>query len=166
MTETSTRFALPFLQPGQAQKEVYHNEALATLDIAMHATVQAAGTVDPPATPAPGACWIVGAAATGAWSGQAGAIAGWTTGGWRFVSPSEGMLAWSIADGVWLQRIGAAWITGRVRASSVWIGGVQVVGSQQAAIAAASGGSTVDAEARTAIDTVLQALRAHGLIAA
>jgi hypothetical protein len=46
----------------------------------------------------------------------------------------------------------------------VKVGGQQVVGSQAAAIASPSGGATVDAEARTAIDAILAALRAHGLI--
>lgn len=43
--------------------------------------------------------------------------------------------------------------------------GVQVVGAQGAAVADASGGATVDAEARTAINTLLARLRTHGLIA-
>ncbi len=42
--------------------------------------------------------------------------------------------------------------------------GVQVIGNQGAAVADASGGSTVDAEARTAINTLLSRLRTHGLI--
>lgn len=42
---------------------------------------------------------------------------------------------------------------------------IQVVGAQGAAVADASGGSTVDAEARTALNALLARLRAHGLIA-
>ena len=41
---------------------------------------------------------------------------------------------------------------------------VQVLGAQGAAVADASGGATVDAEARTAINTLLARARAHGLI--
>lgn len=41
----------------------------------------------------------------------------------------------------------------------------KVVGQQGAAVADAAGGATVDAEARTAINTLLARLRAHGLIA-
>ena len=44
-------------------------------------------------------------------------------------------------------------------------GGTQVVGAQGAAVADASGGATIDAEARTAINTLLARLRTHGLIA-
>lgn len=43
--------------------------------------------------------------------------------------------------------------------------GVQVLGAQGAAVADASGGATIDAEARTAINTLLARLRTHGMIA-
>jgi hypothetical protein len=46
----------------------------------------------------------------------------------------------------------------------VIIDGDQVIGSRVSAIAGPSGGATVDAEARTAIDQILGALRGHGLI--
>jgi hypothetical protein len=51
-----------------------------------------------------------------------------------------------------------------VRASSLLIDGQQVVGARAAAIAAPSGGSTVDAEARVAVEAILAAMRQHGLI--
>lgn len=44
------------------------------------------------------------------------------------------------------------------------VNGVQVVTDQQSAIPDATGGATVDAEARTAINDLLAALRIHGLI--
>jgi hypothetical protein len=44
------------------------------------------------------------------------------------------------------------------------VNSVQVVTSQQPAIPDASGGATVDTEARTAINALLAALRIHGLI--
>lgn len=43
--------------------------------------------------------------------------------------------------------------------------GVQVLGDQQSTIADPSGGATQDAEARTAIAAIIDALQAHGLIA-
>jgi len=58
------------------------------------------------------------------------------------------------------------WDVGTVQASSVVIDGVQVVGSQAAAIPEPSGGTNVDAEARATISTMLSALRHHGLISA
>lgn len=45
------------------------------------------------------------------------------------------------------------------------VNSIQVVGAQGAAVSDASGGATVDAEARTAINTLLARLRTHGLIA-
>jgi len=52
----------------------------------------------------------------------------------------------------------------RVR-DTVFVNGTQVVSAQGVAVADASGGSTVDTEARTAINALLARLRAHGLIA-
>jgi hypothetical protein len=48
---------------------------------------------------------------------------------------------------------------------AVVIASQQIIGAQGAAVADASGGATVDAEARTAINTLLSRLRTHGLIA-
>ena len=45
------------------------------------------------------------------------------------------------------------------------VDGLQVVGSRGAAIPTPTGGGTVDAEARTAIGSILSAMRTHGLIA-
>lgn len=45
------------------------------------------------------------------------------------------------------------------------VGGTKVVGTQQAAINNPAGGSTVDTQARVAINAILTALAAHGLIA-
>ena len=50
MTETS-RWALPLLDAGQAQKEMTHNEALARLDLLAQAGVQAVGVDAPPPGP-------------------------------------------------------------------------------------------------------------------
>lgn len=54
MTDTTPRLALPMLQPGQAQKEMFHNEALALLDLATQAVVEAVGVDAPPGDPVPG----------------------------------------------------------------------------------------------------------------
>lgn len=45
------------------------------------------------------------------------------------------------------------------------VNNVQVVGAQQAYIANATGGTAIDAEARTTLDSILTAMKAHGLIA-
>ena len=82
---TTARLAMPLIQPGQAQKELYHNEALLVADAAVQASVAAVGLDAPPANPAAGACWIVGSAPTGAWAGRAQALAAFTATGWRFI---------------------------------------------------------------------------------
>lgn len=163
--DSSARLTLPFLAAGQAQKEMTVNEALTRLDIAVQASVIAGGIDTPPAAPESGQCWIVGDAPTDEWSGRAGMLAGWTSGGWRFVRPVEGMTAWSAAEGMTWRHIGGAWKAGELGGSRLVIGGVQVVGAQQPAIAAPSEGSVIDAEAREALASILAALRSHGLIA-
>ena len=66
----TSRLGLPFLSTGQAQKEFTHNEALQTLDLAVAAAVEESARADPPLSPAIGDCYIVGASATGEWSGK------------------------------------------------------------------------------------------------
>jgi hypothetical protein len=165
MADTSPRLALPLLAAGQAQKELFHNEALATLDALVQPCVQASGVNDPPATPSIGQSWIVGPSPTGAWAGQARAVATWSEGGWRFAGAFEGMTLW-VADAMLPARYaGGVWSVGQIRATTLAIGGQQVVGARQPAIAGPSGGTTVDAEARTAITALIVALGTHGLIA-
>jgi hypothetical protein len=164
MTTTSDRLKLPFLAVAQAQKEMTHNEALALLDVAVQPVVQEVAPIGVPAAPALGQCWIVGQNPTGEWIGQAGSLAAWTTGGWRFVLPFEGMTAWSIGDGLTARRAGSAWIVGRVTAAAFMVGNQQVIGARRPAISASTGGTTVDLQARTAIAAILDAMTAHGLI--
>ena len=164
MTETSSRFGLPFIMPGQAQKEAYHNEALALVDAALHACVVEGPTDVVPADPAVGECWIVAPDAAGAWSGQAGRLASWTAGGWRFIGPVPGMAVWNVDAGYAMRWTGEAWSSGEWPVSALTIGGQQVVGERLETVASPSGGTTIDAEARAAIDAVIVALRTHGLI--
>jgi len=165
MADASSRFGLPYLQPGQAQKEIFHNEALTTVDTLLHAAAESAGDDVPPITPTVGQCWIVGSSPSGAWAGHAGALAAWSEGGWRFAVPTEGMSVWLRDVELWARRGASAWIIGDIPAQSVSVAGLQIVGAQQPAVADPSGGATVDAQARTALSALLAAARAHGLIA-
>ncbi|AMK22460.1 MULTISPECIES: DUF2793 domain-containing protein [unclassified Sphingobium] len=165
MTMDSTfRWALPQLFAGQAQKEIFHNEALTRIDMLLHGAVESADEDVPPASPAVGACWIVTAGASGAWEGQDGALACWTDGGWRFAAPRVGLSLWVVDRGHVMQHDGVDWHDSGVRGDGFYIGGARVVGAQAAAITDPSGGATVDAEARSALAAILGALRAHGLI--
>ena len=163
MTDQSARLLLPLLHPGQAQKEIFHNEALLMLDMLTCCSAVEIALDTPPDDPGPGQCWVLGSAPEGVWSGHAGAIAGWTEGGWRFLEPRQGMRVWAgetqgfalFTDGEW--RVGTTY-------GKLFIEGEQVVGPRLAAVAEPAGGGTVDAEARAAIVAVLEALRVHGLI--
>jgi Protein of unknown function (DUF2793) len=160
----SARLNLPFLSAGQAQKEFFHNEALQMLDLLVAAAVEEGPRSNPPASPVVGACYIVGASPSGGWVGKDGCIAGFTSGGWRFIPATEGMIAFVKSAEVWAGYRSGAWELGIVRGASLVLDGNQVVGSQLAAIAGPSGGTVVDTESRTAINQILAALRQHGLI--
>jgi hypothetical protein len=163
MTERSARFALPYILPGQAQKEAYHNEALAALDGLVHAAVEGAAAAIPPAAPEPGQCWIVAAGATGPWAEQQDRLAIWTSGGWRFLAPAAGMKLWDKAAGHWRYWTGSAWSDGRLPSAGLLVGGHQVVGTRCAAVPSPSGGTIIDVEARAAIAALIVALKSHGL---
>ena len=164
MDETSARYGLAFIVPGQAQKELFHNEALASIDAALHPAVEGGPTGNPPVTPAIGQCWLVGPNAVEAWAGRGGMLAAWTSGGWRYIDPQVGMCVWDKAAALHRRWTGTVWTGGEVVAVAVHVGGVQVVGSRQPAVPSPSGGAVIDQEARTAIASVIVALQSHGLI--
>ncbi len=164
MAEATTRHGLPLLQAGQAQKEVTHNEAVVLLDLLTHAAV-AALLATPPANPEVGQSWIVANDATGDWTGHEKALACWTEGGWRYLTPRAGMVVWQQAAGGFVWFDGGAWRADGWPTAGLLVGGEQVVGPQEAAIPNPTGGATIDGEARVVIGQILSALRAHGLIA-
>ena len=139
------RFALPLLAAAQAQKEMFHNEALTLIDALVAPGAEDGPIATPPSVPQEGQCWIVAGNATGAWSGQGGAIALWTAGGWRFTAPRREMRIMRLSDGAILRFDGGAWVT-------------------PASVADPSGGSVIDVEARAAIAALISCLTAHGLL--
>lgn len=138
-------FSLPLLATAQANKEITHNEALALIDALLYPVVEAGPSAAPPASPAVGESWIVGASPTGEWTGQAGRIAIWTAGGWRFVAPREAMRVVRRTDGAGLRFEGGLW-------------------AEPPVVEGPSGGAVVDSEARSAIDALILSLAAHGLL--
>ena len=121
------------------------------LDTLVGAAVEELPRADPPASPLVGTSYVVGSGATGAWSGRAGQIAFFTPGGWRYVSPTDGLSVFVKSNGMTLRFEGGTW--------------KQILGSQQPVIPDAAGGTVVDLEARAAIAAMLAALRSHSLIA-
>ena len=160
----SPRLAVPYILQSQSQKEVTHNEALNILDGLVQAVVEDDALTAPPASPAEGQVWLVAAGATGAWAGHDGALAHFIGGAWIFHAPLEGWSVWLKPQGLVARHDGSAWVGGVVTAATVEIGGDQIIGPRQSAIADATGGTTVDTEARAALNALLAACRAHGLI--
>ncbi|MEP6982456.1 MAG: hypothetical protein ABI853_02285 [Sphingomicrobium sp.] len=81
-----------------------------------------------------------------------------------FARSVEGMASYVKSTGVWVNYRAGAWELGTLRATSLVLGGSQVVGARLSAIAGPSGGTNVDVESRATINQVLAALRQHGLI--
>jgi hypothetical protein len=160
----TARFQLPFILPGQAQKEVYHNEALTRIDAALHAAVEEGPLPSPPQAPQIGRSWIVAASATGDWGGEDHGLATWAEGGWRFIAPQAGMVVWNKTQGLSLHWDGTGWSNGELPVSCLMVGGQQVVGARCPPVASPSGGTTIDLESRAAIDAIIATLMSHGLI--
>ena len=141
----SVRHDLPYLFAGQAQKEGYVNEALARIDALLHMTVEDAAD-SPPAGAVDGQCWLVGSAASGAWSGHSGQIAGLSSGNWMFFSPRDGMRVLNRATGQEIRFAGGWQLPTRP--------------------ALPTGGQTVDEQARAAISAIVACLTEAGLLPA
>jgi hypothetical protein len=162
--DQSARFALPFLAPGQMQKETFHNEALQAIDMLLCPIVEGL-LQSPPMNAAIGSCYLVAADADGAWLGQDGALACMTDGGWRYVPATEGLSVLDRATGEVIVHRNGNWETGIVRAQEVRINDQVVLRNRQPGIADPASGSIVDNECRAAVSAILTTLRAHGLIA-
>lgn len=142
-TSVSPRYALPLLFAGQAQKELFVNEAHALTDALLHPAIEGEAD-DPPASPAEGECWLVGPAPTGAWEDHAGRLACLQAGSWIFATPRDGM---HVLDRTTGQSI---------RFLDGW--------HRPVLPEAPSGGSTVDSEARAAIAELVDILIASGIL--
>ena len=162
--EATERYELPLLQSGQSQKEITHNEALIRLDALLHLAIESQAAAAPPASPEPGQCWIVAASAAGAWAGKEGQVAQFHAGGWSFIEPADGCLAWVKDEGLFAYRSAGDWRSDAWPVRRLRLGGATMLTAPQPAIANPSGGGVVDAEARSILVQVLEALREQGLI--
>lgn len=139
------RIDLPLLFAGQAQKEIHLNEAIARLDALLFLAIE--GEADsPPSAPDNGLSWLVGSTPQGDWAGHAGRLALRQADNWLFAEPVEGMRLLNRASG-------QEW-----RFLSGW--------KVPARPALPSGGTTIDAEARSAIGQILAALGEAGIVPA
>ncbi|ODN72444.1 DUF2793 domain-containing protein [Methylobrevis pamukkalensis] len=108
MTQTP-RAGLPLLAAAQAQKHVTHNEALVVLDALTGLCILDRDLTEPPSGAAEGECWLVAAGATGDWADEDGQIACRIDGGWRFLSPFPGLVAYVADEARLLIRRAADW---------------------------------------------------------
>lgn len=141
-TSETPRWSLPLLFAGQAQKEFFVNEAQTLVDALLHLSI-ADIAATPPSDPAPGQCWIVDDDPQGEWAGRTNQIAVWASGNWKFVTPQTGMSAFHETLGKSL-HFDNSWQSTQVPASP-------------------QGGATIDAEARAAIDSLVETLRNLGI---
>lgn len=111
MADQTPTLNLPYIMPSQAQKHVTHNQALEILDAVVQLSVLDADTGAPPSTPSEGDRHIVGPAPTGAWAGHESDIAVSRPGGWAFVAPLAGWLAWVQDAGRLLVFDGGDWMS-------------------------------------------------------
>lgn len=141
----SPRFGLPFLFAGQSQKEAFVNEAHALSDALLHCAIEGEAS-SPPAAPADGENWLVGASPTDAWTGQAGKLACRQGGNWLFVTPRDGMRVLDRSNGQ-DRRFRNGWLA-------------------PSAPSDPTGGVTVDVEARAAFQALIDKLREAGIFPA
>lgn len=141
--DASPRFALPLLHAGQAQKEVFVNEALMLSDALMHCLVLGEANA-PPENPLENDAWIVAQNAIGAWAGQEDSVALRRGAGWAFVTPRDGLRVFDASRGAEMLFFGF-W-----RKASLPVEPL--------------GGTSVDGEARTAISDLVSALQALGIL--
>jgi hypothetical protein len=115
---------MTLLASGQAQKHITLNEALTRLDALVMLSVKSRVLATPPTSPVDGVRYIVGAAATGDWSGHDGEIAVFLNGGWDFAAPSEGWRAWVENESIDVFYFSGAWSAGATAPSG---GGLQTL---------------------------------------
>ncbi len=111
MSEQTSNLSMPLIMPSQAQKHVTHNEAIELLDMIVQLTLEETDDNTPPVVAGEGQAWALGAAPTGDWAGQSNMIATWRGGGWLFVTPREGWIAWVKGDDALKVLTGGSWAT-------------------------------------------------------
>lgn len=106
----STHLKLPYILPGQAQKHITHNEAIAALDTLAQLAVLDRDLNTPPGTPDVNMRYIVGPTPTGDWAGKANQVTAWDGAAWRFHLPEPGWLAFVLDENGLLAWSGTAWL--------------------------------------------------------
>jgi len=142
---TTTHLSLPYLESGQAQKHVTLNESLRMLDALVMPAVKDRDLAAPPAAPADGDRYIVGAPGSGAFAGKDNQIAQYVDGGWLFHPPRAGWTCYVEDESVLAAFDGAGWI-----AASGAAGGREVLAANRTYYVRTDGSDSNDGLANTA----------------
>ena len=106
----STHLKLPYILPGQAQKHITHNEAIAALDALTQLAVLDRDLSAPPGSPNVNMRYIVGPTPTGVWAGKANQVTAWDGAAWAFHAPEPGWLAFVLDENGLLAWSGTDWL--------------------------------------------------------
>jgi hypothetical protein len=117
----------------------------------------------PPNFSVAGAAFIVPKDATGVWAGQEGRIASFKGFGRTFDMPLVGWMAWIEDEGVF-GIFDNGWSGGAWPMTSLRIAGRAVLAGLPPTVSIPVGRAVIDVESRRAIDQIVVALRAQGLI--
>jgi hypothetical protein len=90
---TSTKLGYTELTQG-VDGTVFANGAFFRLEHALVINAKSMGDTSPPGSPAKGDAYILGASATGAWSGEDGKVAVYDGTSWVFTAPDSSMIAY------------------------------------------------------------------------
>ena len=106
---STPRFALPYIQAAQAQKEVTHNEALLMVDALVSLSLEDRHLSAPPVSPQNGQVWFINGAGSGAWNGQSNKLAHCDSGQWYFYVVPDGLRAWIKDEAGYFVYSGGSW---------------------------------------------------------
>jgi hypothetical protein len=106
---STPRFAFPYIQASQAQKEVTHNEALLMVDALVSLSLEDRHLSVPPVSPQNGQVWFINGAGSGAWSGQSNKLAHYDSGQWYFYVIPDGLRAWIKDEAGYFVYSGGSW---------------------------------------------------------
>ena len=106
---STPRFALPYIQASQAQKEVTHNEALLMVDALVSLSLEDRHLSAPPVSPQNGQVWFINGAGSGTWNGQSSKLAHYDSGQWYFYVIPDGLRAWIKDEAGYFVYSGGSW---------------------------------------------------------
>jgi len=145
LAAATPRHGLPYLYPGQAQKEVFVNQAHALIDALLHPAIEGEASAPPP-DPVSGETWLIGHGSTAEWEGHAGQLGIYLGEQWLFIIPRAGMLVLDKGSGQ------------QIRFTDRW--------ERPAVPPVPNGGDTIDREARDTLAILVEAMKSAGIFPA